>query len=60
MVALSTIYGVSLDELVHGVLENQDPSQSKKDKDRYDVMKIFFYLTVLLASTFISCMGIGV
>ena len=60
MVALSMIYGVSLDELVHGVSVHQDPGQSKKDKDRYDVMKILFYLTVLLASTFISFIGIGV
>lgn len=60
MVALSRIYEVSLDELVHGVSENQEPGMSKADKDRYDVMKVLFYLTVLLISTSISFIGIGV
>ena len=60
LVALSNLYGVSIDELVNSETKNQDPGHNMKNKGRYDVVKLLFYMTVLLASTYISFIGIGV
>ena len=60
LVALSNLFGVSIDELVNSETKNQDPGHNMKNKGRYDVVKLLFYMTVLLASTYISFIGIGV
>lgn len=58
--ALAKIYGVSVDELINGVTVKHEHEQNKTPKKNYDITKMLLYLTLLLASTFISFIGIGV
>lgn len=60
IVALARLYDVSIDELVNGLDEKQVQNGCKKSESGYDVTKMLLYLTLLLASTFLSVLGLGV
>ena len=54
LVALSKLYGVSVDELINGLSDTPNPNQIKEQKNSYDIIKMLLYLAILFASTFIS------
>ena len=60
LVALSKLYGVSVDELINGLSDTPNPNQIKEQKNSYDIIKMLLYLAILFASTFISFIGIAV
>lgn len=60
LVALSKLYGVSVDELINGLSDTSNPNQIKEQKNSYDIIKMLLYLAILFASTFISFIGIAV
>lgn len=60
LVALSKLYGVSVDELINGLSDTPNPNQIKEQKNSYDIIKMLLYLAILFASTFISFIGVAV
>ena len=60
LVALSKLYGVSVDELINGLSDTPNPNQIKEQKNSYDIIKMLLYIAILFASTFISFIGIAV
>lgn len=64
LVALSKLYGVSLDELIGDYATNEaalnDMHQEKNDTVKEDTIKMLLHATLLIVSTFISFIGIAV
>lgn len=60
LIALSKVYNVTINELVDGIAPQQDTVQSDDNTKQYDTLKLFFYFSILITSTFVSFIGIGV
>lgn len=60
LVALSKLYGVSIDTLLNDTMPNDIPDQSNRDESNYNSNSMILYITILIVSTFISFVGIGV
>lgn len=60
LIALSKLYDVSINELIEGIAPNQVITQSDDNVKNYDTSKIVFYFSILMLSSIISFIGIGV
>lgn len=58
LVALSKFYGVSIEALLNDTMPNDITDQINRDKNSCNSM--ILYITILIVSTFISFIGIGV